>query len=157
MLPPISPPPIVRVDPPLIAPVIRPPVPVAPDPSPVVYDVKAMAGQETMYSGSMRISRSGRASFAQNFSQSNAPPCAAVHSWEAGEQTSFTLQLVRDQMSTGSETNLYISADWVRPLSPLTCPGGSRSASLRQTLELAPHTSRTIRGDAGLEVTVTRR
>ena len=158
---PPMPPPIVRYPaPPMITVVpapTRPMVSDAPDPAPVTYEVAVTADGQTLYRGAMRVARGGRASFSQTYSQSAAHPCVAANRWGAGERTTFSLEVVRDQMSRGSETNVYVSVDWLRPLAVPACTDGSRSASLRQSLELVPGARQSLRGDAGLQLVITRR
>ena len=144
-----APPPVTVAVPP--APVVATPRPVSP------VRVRVTAGDKTLFDGELRTARGSGASYSETWSEAPAIDCSADRFYASGERRSLNLQLhSRDEPQTGPAVTVNVT--WQRPTSSTVCPSeGSRSVSLVQTVPLAPGQTSTIRGDAGLTVTLSRR
>ncbi|WP_310468274.1 hypothetical protein [Sphingomonas sp.] len=115
----------------------------------------AVAGR-SLFDDTLRVGQNSGASFSQTRSEAPALPCAGSRPYSGSTQNSLNIQLyARDNSHQGPGYSVNVS--WQRPVAEPDCSGeGTRGVQLNQTVPLAPGESVTIRGDAGLTVTLTR-
>jgi hypothetical protein len=134
-------------------------IPVVAQPNEVArVHLRVAAGNRTLFDDDMRVGRSSGASYSESRSEAPEINCSADRYYGGGgERDSLNVQLYyRDEPQVGPAISVNVT--WQRPTATTTCPNeGSRSVSLVQTVRLAPGETETIRGDAGLVVTLTRR
>ena len=150
-----SPPPVVAVTPPAPPPLVRIASPVEAR-IVVPVRVRVMAGGQLLLDDTMRIASNFGASFSQNRSEAPATPCSA-NRYYGSQRHSLNVQLnLRDGLP--DSTAVSVSVNWQRPSITEGCgPEGTRAVSLTESVPLAPGESKTVRGDAGLTVTLSRR
>ncbi|HUP67793.1 MAG TPA: hypothetical protein VM145_06260 [Sphingomicrobium sp.] len=158
----ISPPPPMIVAAPMPAPAqlvtsARIPVVVVQPNEVVRIHMRIAAGSQTLFDDDLRVGQNSGASYSENRSEAPEMNCSADRYYSSGDRDSLNVQLsLRNDPQIGSAVSVNVT--WQRPTRTMTCPSeGSRSVSLAQTVSLAPGESETIRGDAGLVVTLTRR
>jgi hypothetical protein len=119
--------------------------------------VRIVAGPRNLLDDEFRVGRSSGASYSQSRSEAPQIDCSSVRYYGGGDRDSLNVQLnYRDEPQGGPAINVNVT--WQRPTSSTTCPNeGSRSVSLVQTVPLGAGQTQTIRGDAGLTVTLSRR
>ena len=120
--------------------------------------LRIAAGSQVLFDDELRVGRSSGASYSESRSEAPEINCASDRYYGgSGERDSLNVQLYfREEPQAGSAINVNVT--WQRPTGTTTCPSeGTRSVSLMQTVPLAPGESQTIRGDAGLVVTLSRR
>ena len=120
--------------------------------------LRVVAGNQTLFNDELRVGRSSGASYSQSRSEAPEINCSAGRYYGGGgDRNSLNVQLYyRDDPQVAPAINLNLT--WQRPTSSSACPDeGTRSVSLTQTVRLASGETETIRGDAGLVVTLSRR
>jgi hypothetical protein len=123
----------------------------------VPIHVRVTAGNQILFDDTLRVARSVGASFSQSRSEAPETVCPTPRYYGGDNRNSLNVSLyLREDVDGTSGVN--VSVNWQRPSDMVQCGAdGSRSVSLSQSLPLAPGQSATVRGDAGLAVTLIRR
>ena len=110
----------------------------------------------TLFDDSLRVGPNSGASFSQTRSEAPVQPCTGLRPYSGSAQNSLNIQLyARDNSNQGPSYS--VNVNWQRPAAEPDCAGdGTRGVQLSQTVPLGPGESVTIRGDAGLTVTLSR-
>lgn len=119
--------------------------------------LRVAAGNRLLFNDVLRVARNSGASYQENRSEAGATVCHRPGHYGSGERHSLNVNLSWREDSTIG-TAVHIDVNWRRPgegVDPCL-DEGSRSIAVSQTVPLAPGETRTIRGDGGLAVTVSR-
>lgn len=157
---PPAPPPIISVPvapSPLAVARVAPPI-IRSEPAPAVpIDVRITAGDNLLFSDTLRVARNAGASYSQSRSEASPVLCPGFSGYDRGERSSLNIQLYWRE-SGGDGPGVSASVNWQRPQGGTDCAEiGSRGVQVSQSVRLAPGESAVIRGDAGLVVRLTRR
>lgn len=123
----------------------------------VPIHVRIAAGNEILFSDTLRVAQNGGANFDQNRSEAPAGPCPANRSYGYGNRQSLRVQLYYlDAAQNGP--SVRVTVNWQRPSSTADCSSeGSRTVAVSETVPLQLGQTASIRGDGGLIVTLSRR
>jgi hypothetical protein len=123
----------------------------------VPVHVRVTAGNQVLFDDTLRVARSIGASFSQSRSEAPETVCPAPRYYGVDNRNSLNVSLYLREDVDGTP-GINVSLNWQRPTDMALCGAdGSRSVSLSQSVPLGPGQSATVRGDAGLAVTLTRR
>lgn len=129
-----------------------------PDPArpPVPLRIEVRAGDEVIWSDTLRVAWVGRSSYSVTRDEPHTQRCDQGQLYNRARQ-SLKVSLSLSQWPKQGE-RLRVNIDWSRPNPEDSCSnnGGSRSVSLEQTVQLPAGATRRIEGDGGLVMTVTR-
>jgi hypothetical protein len=150
---------------PVIAPVLPPPIITSairayPDRTATAVSampirVRVVAGKDELLSDVFRVSRNASASY--QVSRSEAPESTCQPDGYSGSQDRYSLNLNLYLRGEAADPTVNVSVSWQRPAGAGDCTGdGSREVQLTQTVRLPAGQPVTIRGDAGLVVTLSR-
>jgi hypothetical protein len=153
----VPPPIVVAVEPPM-PPVIRATTAMPQQPRVVVpVHVRVAAGNQVLFDDTLRVARSVGASFSQSRSEAPETVCATPYFYGSDNRNSLNVQLYLREDAGGAPA-ISVNVSWQRPGDSTQCgTDGTRSVSMSQSLPLGPGQSATVRGDAGLVVTLSRR
>lgn len=142
--------------PPMIVAVESRPAPVPTPVQSVPVRVRVTAGSRELFDDTLRVSKSASATYTESRSEAPQSVCSTDRYYGSSERYSLNVQLyLREELPTGPAVN--VSVNWQRPSNGAACGGeGTRTVQLTQTVPLAAGQSATVRGDAGLTVTVSR-
>ena len=131
--------------------------PAVPASLPAVIDIHVTSADGLDWQDTLRVDRNSGASYSQSKSEAGSANCAARSSYDRSRRTSLNVQLnLRDDSERGPSTQVSVS--WSRPTSAEDCQAvGTRGVQLEQSIVLPPGQTRSIVGDGGLRVTLTRR
>jgi hypothetical protein len=119
--------------------------------------LRIMPGNQVLLDDTLRLARGSSASFTQSRTEAPARFCEAEGYYGAGERQSLNVSLYL-RGETNADPQVNVSVSWQRPSGTAACgAGSSRSVSLSESVTLAQGQSATVRGDAGLVVTLSRR
>lgn len=119
--------------------------------------VRVTAGNRVLLNDVMRVARNSGASYSENRSEAGEVVCMRPGHYGPGERHALSVNLGwREDASVGEAVN--VSVNWQRPGAGADpCAGeGSRTIGLSETVPLERGQTRTISGDGGLAVTISR-
>jgi hypothetical protein len=118
--------------------------------------VQVTSGTETLYNGTLRVTRNASASYAESRNEAPESPCESNRYSSSTERYSLSIQInLRDDELVGQAVN--VSVEWKRPSSSLVCGAeGTRTVAMVQTVPLAPGQIAKLQGDANLAVAISR-
>jgi hypothetical protein len=122
------------------------------------FDVAIAVEREVIWSGTVRVGLAG-ANYSQSLSQAEEPCAGEAAAPRDGYRHNTSVRQINFTLGRrGSrEIDAYsINVRWQRPVG--ACQGGgTRGVTLDQQITVAPGQTVRLKGDAGLEVTLTRR
>ena len=124
---------------------------------PYLVDVTITADGRTLYKGTLRLARAYSASYNETVQQAPAEICPGARTYEASQRTNLGLGL--NSQFLENEERISVNLSWVRPraVSASCRYTGSRTVQVNDTVTLKPGETVVIKGDAGLELTLSRR
>ena len=124
---------------------------------PYLVDVAITADGQTLYKGTLRLARAYSASYNETVQQAPAEICPGARTYEAIQRTNLGLGL--NSQFLENEERISVNLSWVRPrVSGVACRfSGARTVQVSDTVTLKPGESVVIKGDAGLQLTLSRR
>jgi hypothetical protein len=138
---------------------VVPAAPQGPREATIAYPVhvRITAGSQLLFDDTLRVARYSGASFTHSRSEALTQTCPDVPYHGSSARQSLSVQLYLSG-SAESASAVNVNVNWQRPIDGAGCLGdGSRSVSVVQTVPLDPGRTATVQGDAGLQVTLSRR
>ncbi|MBB3695414.1 hypothetical protein [Sphingomonas sp. BK580] len=120
-----------------------------------IFDVEVRGGDQLLWSGPMRVSTQNGASL--DHRQSDAPPAQCAASERGYDNSNRQLLSISLSMRDGPASLVSARVTWERQLDSTDCRGGSRTVSFNETFPLEAGSSKTIKADGGLTVTLRQR
>ena len=126
-------------------------------PMPYPVDVTITADGRTLYKGTLRLARAYSASYNETTQEAPAEICPGARSFESTQRTNLGIGL--NSQFLENEERISVNLSWVRPRAvSASCRfSGSRTVQINDTVTLKPGDTVVIKGDASLELTLSRR
>jgi hypothetical protein len=125
---------------------------------PVLVEVRVSSEQGLLWQGQLRVGASG-ANIVQSRTESEMAGCQTSDRHDRSLRNHFHLNLNRRYgVARDGDAAYALRLSWSRPASSQGCAAnGSRTVEISQSLDLPAGGQATLRGDAGLVVTLRRR
>jgi len=124
---------------------------------PVVIDIQVSGGGMELMHRALRVMRGSGANFNEIISEASTSPCNLKRYYDNSERRSLNVSLGWDDQGE-DVPRASVTVNWQRPLAGSRCASqGSRTVQHMQTVPLAAGETRTLSGDAGLQIILSRR
>lgn len=125
---------------------------------PVTLDIALTGAGAPLWSGSLRVTQRDRGEFTQNSQQALEACPGEVDGTSRYGSMQSRLQLAIMTTSVSDAGQVFrVTANWTRPERQCGQPSSQKTVAFEQSVTLAPGETRTLTGDAGFEVRLTRR
>lgn len=125
---------------------------------PVTLDIALSGAGAPLWSGSLRVTQRDRGDFTQNSQQALEACPGEVDGTSRYGSMQSRLQLAIMTTSVSDAGQVFrVTANWTRPERECGQPSSQKTVAFEQSVTLAPGETRTLNGDAGFAVRLTRR